>query len=400
MGTQTTQNPLRQHHLSRRGPQVGASQRARPGRPHCTPGRPEPDEGRTRRVRAPRYARCATRGERSSWWAASRSREATPLHSLARKRQVGDPDRRGVPKGRHRPGPLPRLLRSGATRWPLFDMLGTVHSFAASDQTLSGRVLRDAFGPQLATTGSLPGPFGYVGALGYYHDPDLAMPLLSIRHYAPKRGLFISRDPILSQPAYGYVGGLGTGRVDGGGRIPVTVVIAGVAYVIYGLNGAECAQRIDEYVSDQGPIGPILKSGKTWERDKWQQCFANCLISAICGGPWGLVAIPGSEWSGVFDWGDVTANKDGWSCGTGLVCRLGIAPEPTVIKECDACCVRKGYIRIFDPGAPPGFPPIPPTPPLPPYQGGHGHVDPLPPPGDLVIGRCYRYPRTGRVVCN
>jgi len=83
-------------------------------------------------------------------------------------------------------------------------MLGTVHSFAASDQTLSGRVLRDAFGPQLATTGSLPGPFGYVGALGYYHDPDLAMPLLSIRHYAPKRGLFISRDPVLAFDPYVY----------------------------------------------------------------------------------------------------------------------------------------------------------------------------------------------------
>jgi len=95
--------------------------------------------------------------------------------------------------------------------------LGTVHSFADSSQSLTGSVLRDAFGPELATTGSLPGPFGYVGALGYYHDPDLAMPLLSIRHYAPKRGLFISRDPVLGQPPYGYVGGVPTRGVDPNG---------------------------------------------------------------------------------------------------------------------------------------------------------------------------------------
>jgi len=98
--------------------------------------------------------------------------------------------------------------RGGATRWPLFDMLGTVHSFAAANETLSGSALRDAFGPELASTGSLPGPFGYVGALGYYHDPDLAMPLLSIRHYAPRRGMFISRDPVLTFDPYAYGGSL------------------------------------------------------------------------------------------------------------------------------------------------------------------------------------------------
>jgi len=107
--------------------------------------------------------------------------------------------------------------RGGATRWPLFDMLGTVHSFAASNETLSGSALRDAFGPELASTGSLPGPFGYVGALGYYHDPDLTLPLLSIRHYAPKRGLFISRDSVLTEPRYAYAYSHPTRSVDPSG---------------------------------------------------------------------------------------------------------------------------------------------------------------------------------------
>jgi RHS repeat-associated protein len=96
-------------------------------------------------------------------------------------------------------------------------MLGTVHSFAAANETLSGSALRDAFGPELASTGSLPGPFGYVGALGYYHDPDLALPLLSIRHYAPTRGMFISRDRPRALRGYGYVRGLPTTRRDPSG---------------------------------------------------------------------------------------------------------------------------------------------------------------------------------------
>jgi len=41
------------------------------------------------------------------------SRGATALHSLARKRQVGDPHPRGVLKGRHWSGPMPPLQGSG-----------------------------------------------------------------------------------------------------------------------------------------------------------------------------------------------------------------------------------------------------------------------------------------------
>ncbi|MBD3175751.1 MAG: hypothetical protein GF320_11260, partial [Armatimonadia bacterium] len=61
--------------------------------------------------------------------------------------------------------------------------------------------------------------FGYVGGLGYYHDQDLSMPLLSIRHYQPRTGLFIARDPVLTEPRYQYVGGLPTARVDASGTI-------------------------------------------------------------------------------------------------------------------------------------------------------------------------------------
>jgi len=177
-------------------------------------------------------------------------------------------------------------------------------------------------------------------------------------------------------------------------------VIGGVLYAIYGLYAYECASRIRDYVSDEGPIGGMLTSGKTWERDKWQHCFANCLVTAICGGPVGLLAIPATELGGHFDWGDVKANEDGWACGTGLACRLGIAPEQTVLNECDACCVHKGYLRLFTPGGAPGFPPIPPPPNLPPYGGTDPRNLPdLPPPGHEQIGQCYRDRRTGLQIC-
>jgi hypothetical protein len=93
-----------------------------------------------------------------------------------------------------------------------------VQGWANPSAALTGSSLWEAFGTRPASAGSLPGPFGYVGGLGYYLDQDLAMPLLSIRHYAPPRGLFVARDPVLSQPRYQYVAGLPTVGVDADGR--------------------------------------------------------------------------------------------------------------------------------------------------------------------------------------
>jgi RHS repeat-associated protein len=54
---------------------------------------------------------------------------------------------------------------------------------------------RDAWGNVLASTGTLAGPFGFVGGGGYQQDTDSGLMLLGARYYDPSVGRFISRDP-------------------------------------------------------------------------------------------------------------------------------------------------------------------------------------------------------------
>ena len=90
-------------------------------------------------------------------------------------------------------------------RYPTFDLLGTVHDFVGSGQTLLGSNLFEAYGTRPASaTGTVTGPYGYVGALGYHYDPDPALHLLSIRHYNARTGAFVSRDRVPEQAAYAY----------------------------------------------------------------------------------------------------------------------------------------------------------------------------------------------------
>ena len=48
----------------------------------------------------------------------------------------------------------------------------------------------------MASTGTLAGPFGFVGGAGYRQDGDSGLMLLGARYYDPSVGRFISRDPI------------------------------------------------------------------------------------------------------------------------------------------------------------------------------------------------------------
>jgi len=143
-----------------------------------------------------------------------------------------------------------------------------VQSVLNSSAAITGSSLREAFGTSQGTTGTLPGPFGYVGALGYYNDPDLSMPLLSIRHLAMQRGMFVARDRVLSQPRYGYVGGVPAWGVDADGFEPVH-------------GGMYCGEMADAYADlvdvvwryvreIPGAFGEVAAAG-------WWACWGRCL---------------------------------------------------------------------------------------------------------------------------
>jgi RHS repeat-associated protein len=54
----------------------------------------------------------------------------------------------------------------------------------------------------ISSSGTLAGPFGFVGGQGYQQDSDSGLMLLGARYYDPSVGRFVSRDPI------GHEGGL------------------------------------------------------------------------------------------------------------------------------------------------------------------------------------------------
>jgi RHS repeat-associated protein len=199
--------------------------------------------------------------------------------------------------------------RSGSTVWPVFDMLGTVQSVANSSQVLSGSTLWEAFGTKAASTGALPGPFGYVGALGYYNDADLGMPLLSIRHYAPRRGMFVSRDPALEEAAYGYVGALPLSAADPSGQWGVCFGVLGSVFMGWGFS-------LPPFHFPSPPV--IFSYG-----------LAVVVYAGVC-----VVHCPCQDWFCLSEWASYIAYVKflRWRKGTpGFVIGAGIFVDATVI---------------------------------------------------------------------
>jgi|GEM_PF-2385602 len=74
------------------------------------------------------------------------------------------------------------------------DHLGST-VFLPSTDLLTSSFAYDAWGNRTAQTGSHSTPFGFVGAKGYYSDPDTSLMKLGARYYDPTIGRFITKDP-------------------------------------------------------------------------------------------------------------------------------------------------------------------------------------------------------------
>ena len=82
---------------------------------------------------------------------------------------------------------------SSATTFNHPDRLGTYCIQTNSSQSVTATQTFDAFGMQLASTGTPVGPFGFVGASGYQTDAT-GLQLLGHRYYDPSTGRFLTRD--------------------------------------------------------------------------------------------------------------------------------------------------------------------------------------------------------------
>jgi len=65
--------------------------------------------------------------------------------------------------------------------------LGSTRGITDANQALSDSRETDAFGLTVASAGSAPSPFGFVGGQDYQNDADSGLMLLGARYYDPKQ---------------------------------------------------------------------------------------------------------------------------------------------------------------------------------------------------------------------
>ena len=86
--------------------------------------------------------------------------------------------------------------RSGTSKYYSADALGTTRAIVNSSQTKTDSLDTDAFGMNVAVTGTTPTPFGFAGQHGYQSDSATGLMRLGHRYYDASIGRFLSRDPI------------------------------------------------------------------------------------------------------------------------------------------------------------------------------------------------------------
>ena len=126
--------------------------------------------------------------------------------------------------------PLIYMDRSGTKSYHLLNHLGTALALASSAQALTDTYRWNAWGVELASTGSTTNPFGHVGELGYYNDPDLPFLRIGARRYVPGAARFLQRDP-QDATTYAFVEAAPLVLTDPEGEVAPAVAAAG--YVLF-----------------------------------------------------------------------------------------------------------------------------------------------------------------------
>ena len=115
-------------------------------------------------------------------------------------------------------GPIVSQRRGNTSRFFHPNDLGTFDTLTDADAATTDTYILDAWGVQHASSGSTTNPFRYIGALGYYTEPDLALAYVRARWLRPATGSWLSVDPVEGELRYGYVRGRATSAVDPSGR--------------------------------------------------------------------------------------------------------------------------------------------------------------------------------------
>ena len=95
------------------------------------------------------------------------------------------------------------LLRKDG-EYPLCDGLGSARAETSSSQAVTFTVNTDAFGNQIASSGSTGSSYQFAATSGYRNDGDAGLLKVGCRYYDPQLGAFTSRDTYLDQMPYLY----------------------------------------------------------------------------------------------------------------------------------------------------------------------------------------------------
>jgi RHS repeat-associated protein len=142
-------------------------------------------------------------------------------------------------------GPTVSQRRGATSSFYLSDALGSVLRLAGANESVTDSYVLDAWGAQIAASGSTTNPHRYVGSLGYYTEAALGLDYVRSRWLRPGTGSWLSIDPILDQPPYTYAGQRPMFVVDPSGELWLLILIFGVQLYI-----ALCVwQRLEEVKS-------------------------------------------------------------------------------------------------------------------------------------------------------
>jgi RHS repeat-associated protein len=86
--------------------------------------------------------------------------------------------------------------RNITTSYYQYDVQGSTHQLIDKNENITDTFLYDAWGNQVARTGSTNTPFGYIGEFGYFYDEETLSYYVRARVYESIIGRWISPDPL------------------------------------------------------------------------------------------------------------------------------------------------------------------------------------------------------------
>ena len=122
-------------------------------------------------------------------------RDAWTGEDLAVTRYVWGADLSGSPQGAGGIGGLLAVERGGVWYAPLYDANGNVTAYIDESGNTVAQYTYDAFGNTISQSGALADAFPFRFSTRYF-DAETGFYYYGLRHYSPKWGRWISRDPI------------------------------------------------------------------------------------------------------------------------------------------------------------------------------------------------------------